>query len=311
MAKDPPAEYAFPIPAKLFNTHDHAPENIRNGGTMKVPIAAAAALVLSGCGLPPALTIASYAFDGMTLLATGKSVGDHALSAAVEKDCAIWRVIKNADVCRDYETEQNELVLTAERWKDDSVSGTSTARVDSSKPIMLALADPVVLPQFADDRATATRSIDSRLGIRMPSGPIAASFVAIERGPGLDTVVRTMNAAPRHPPADTAPIEAIEPRHEGHESPRVAALAKVLVVGSFSQLENAKRAARRWVAYRPEIIRTRFDGMTHHRVIVRPRDSERAQRQMASLGQHVWAADVCTGGHPGDDCVNLPTAILQ
>jgi len=59
------------------------------------------ALGLSGCGAPPALIIASYAADGASYVATGKSVTDHGISAATGRDCALLRTIQGKPVCAD------------------------------------------------------------------------------------------------------------------------------------------------------------------------------------------------------------------
>src|SRR5690348_16693932 len=57
--------------------------------------------LLSGCGLPPAVMIASYAADGVSYIATGKSVSDHGISEVTGRDCALWRVVKGESVCKD------------------------------------------------------------------------------------------------------------------------------------------------------------------------------------------------------------------
>src|ERR1700680_1057422 len=62
------------------------------------------AALLSGCGLPPAVMIASYAADGVSYVATGKSVSDHGISKITGRDCALWRVIKGEAVCKDEPT---------------------------------------------------------------------------------------------------------------------------------------------------------------------------------------------------------------
>ncbi len=50
--------------------------------------------------MPPALTVASLAVDGASYAATGKSVTDHALSAATGHDCALLRpVLHDKPVC--------------------------------------------------------------------------------------------------------------------------------------------------------------------------------------------------------------------
>lgn len=57
--------------------------------------------LLSGCGLPAAVTIASYAADGVSYIATGKSVSDHGISAVTGRDCALFRIIKGKSICKD------------------------------------------------------------------------------------------------------------------------------------------------------------------------------------------------------------------
>ncbi len=64
-------------------------------GLAVVPLA----LLLGGCGLPPVLMVASYAIEGVTLLATGKTIADHAISNAMNKDCSLFRDVKGRQVC--------------------------------------------------------------------------------------------------------------------------------------------------------------------------------------------------------------------
>jgi len=55
--------------------------------------------LLAGCAVPPALTLASFAADGISYLATGKSTTDHALSAIASEDCALMRAVKEEPIC--------------------------------------------------------------------------------------------------------------------------------------------------------------------------------------------------------------------
>ncbi len=115
-------------------------------------------LILAGCGLPPAVTIASYAFDGVSFLSTGKSVGDHALSAVTKKNCAMWRVVKNELVCREYRNgERGVLVAFVEIWEKGVPGGNSEiidaedgpmeiAWQDTRPVVRTAAADPVLIP---------------------------------------------------------------------------------------------------------------------------------------------------------------------
>ena len=59
---------------------------------------AALITVLSGCALPPAITIASLVADVASYAATGKSVADHGISLVLQRDCALLRGLKG-DIC--------------------------------------------------------------------------------------------------------------------------------------------------------------------------------------------------------------------
>jgi hypothetical protein len=59
---------------------------------------AAAAVMLSGCGLPPVITVASLAFDFASYGSTGKTVTDHGISMVLQQDCALLRGLEG-EVC--------------------------------------------------------------------------------------------------------------------------------------------------------------------------------------------------------------------
>lgn len=62
----------------------------------------AAAAVLGGCALPLPAKLASWALDGISYMATKKSVTDHGLSMVVGKDCALLRMVtRKGEVCTD------------------------------------------------------------------------------------------------------------------------------------------------------------------------------------------------------------------
>ncbi len=55
-------------------------------------------VVLSGCGLPTAVTVASLVASGVSYVTTGKSVTDHGISMVLQKDCALLRGFEG-DIC--------------------------------------------------------------------------------------------------------------------------------------------------------------------------------------------------------------------
>jgi hypothetical protein len=64
------------------------------------PFVLALALLTGGCAAPVAITIGSYGADGASLAESGKTIGDHFISMVTKKDCALWRKLRNEDICR-------------------------------------------------------------------------------------------------------------------------------------------------------------------------------------------------------------------
>ena len=55
-------------------------------------------LLAGGCAVS-AVTAASYGVDGASYAESGKSGSDHFMSMVSKKDCALWRVFRNENVC--------------------------------------------------------------------------------------------------------------------------------------------------------------------------------------------------------------------
>ncbi len=72
---------------------------------MRWLVLAAAAMVLSGCGLPPIVTYTSYMADIFSYLTTEKTVTDHGVSFVLEKDCALLRVLDGPICVEETEAE--------------------------------------------------------------------------------------------------------------------------------------------------------------------------------------------------------------
>jgi hypothetical protein len=118
---------------------------------------------LAGCILPPALTIASYAADGISLVVTGKTVTDHVLSAAADEDCRMWRLLQGDHICQ---TKPSALVAA-------KPPTTTTA----SHPVAIAI-QPGRIVGLPPAPATPTP------GASMRDAPVAAVGLALP-GSGL------------------------------------------------------------------------------------------------------------------------------
>jgi SPOR domain len=96
----------------------------------RLALLALVALLPAGCVLPPAVTLASLAADGVSYAATGKSVSDHGISAATGNDCALMRpVFTGKAMCQ----------IDTTRGKDVPVE---TGHAAVARPVAPALASP-------------------------------------------------------------------------------------------------------------------------------------------------------------------------
>lgn len=95
----------------------------------RVPaVVAVLALVglLGGCAGGPVLGLAQGAVNGASFLATGKSADDHALSAVVNQDCQLSRVLESQDVCQPHPAFDSDATL-ADRDIEPSRGAFSSA----------------------------------------------------------------------------------------------------------------------------------------------------------------------------------------
>jgi hypothetical protein len=73
---------------------------------VKLGVASALLMLVFGCAIPPAVSIASLVADGASYVSSGKSVTDHGISALFGEDCALLRIF-DGKICREtpeYET---------------------------------------------------------------------------------------------------------------------------------------------------------------------------------------------------------------
>ena len=92
---------------------------------ISIAVASVLATGLSGCATSGAMTLMSLSASGVSFAVSGKSLSDHALSAVLNRDCAVWRPVKGEPVCREAESEAQRLailepVIMAQRPQDVS-----------------------------------------------------------------------------------------------------------------------------------------------------------------------------------------------
>ncbi len=70
-------------------------------------------LLIAGCAPPAVHQIASWVADGLLYVTTGKGTSDHVISIAMQKDCAMWRVISGMEICFDHAPAENDDIMVA------------------------------------------------------------------------------------------------------------------------------------------------------------------------------------------------------
>ncbi len=160
---------------------------------------AVAAVTLSGCGIPPIISVASLVLDFASYGATGKTIADHGLSAVLQKDCALLRGLKG-QVCiaegsaeattkppRDAETPASRRLALLEEESNRATAHLSTfysAGSEARVTLQSTFAtDPSITPNPvpAQARGKADRARGDRLNeatyLRDDAGPARAPGV--------------------------------------------------------------------------------------------------------------------------------------
>ena len=275
---------------------------------------------LTGCALPPAIAIASYAADGMLLLTSGKTSSDHLLSMAEKRDCAVWRVVKNEPVCQDFADGKDPY----EEWRDPGEVQVAVESSDSGFPTNLAedmrkrdqamhdaqvaraeKAQRIQMAQAGNGQpVTSARDIvgpSNRSMSDVSSAPLPA--IAVEPTPATQpgAVAPAIVQSTPQPaaPASKATAPAVAARtHEKGKS--------YVVLGSYKVEDNAKRVARQHQDLKPKMQTVTVRGERYVRVVAGPYSAGEAaaikQRLKSQGAPDAFTASACVG-KSGKSCI--------
>ena len=270
-------------------------------------------LFLAGCALPPAVTVASLVADGLSLVTTGKSTTDHAISAFVHEDCALFRVVDGRQIC---DPDGDVLIALVganagdDNWHTDPETGSigpnATSRWGSASDLEAAV--EAAPPQRLQISATP--------GTPKPRGAASATALTpglVGQGRNLAALAGAIEAAapPRGLFADAKPAakpqQPLEPRLLARFISRLTRLndrdeqlATYAVIGSFKNSENARRAAQSRVedAFIQTIV---VNGTTTYRVLV---DQPVEQARNLGFGD-AWPVRLCATDLSSPPCGHL------
>lgn len=130
------------------------------------PAVVGLSLLLTGCGLPPAIIAFSYAVDGFSYASSGKGITDHALSAAIEQDCAMFRAVQGKDICRAGTSEESAVSIAA----SEDAPVESAAETQSAQGSWQIQAGSGI--SAADAKSWSARATDSLTLINPDQSPV-------------------------------------------------------------------------------------------------------------------------------------------
>ena len=264
-----------------------------------------AVTLLGGCGaIPPAIGLASYALDGMSLLASGRTVSDHALSYAARQDCKLFRAAQNLEVCTDWGTEPQVAaarpVRTGYDRDDGASSGDQWIGVASGKSTPMVVADrdePMVLPSELADVARAMPGVTKveppllvTAALLVPAKPAVAPQAITPLAPAKLAMTGLLSTPPA--PAK-APDVGVVIRSDDVQANRDAVRAAyegryLMVLGSFKGPEMAGRLAKLHAGLGAKVVKVEVQGQDFYRVVVEPEKGTRLQQKKLSSADKPW-----------------------
>lgn len=278
-------------------------------------------LFIAGCGLPPAIEVVYYGLQGVSLATSGRSVGDHAISAMLEKDCAVFRLVKGEAICREPEEDEVPVSVTiAPALKEDASASQVVADTDdpesgektesAERTIASAVSpDPMMVPRSMSDDVPALAGIAV---VETVTAPRTAAFSK----PSPRQVAAVVDVRPLSAPETAAPGR----QRTGWEvtvavakRPDMDPGARVLVLGSYLTRLRARRAARQWPSIATTVVSARIGGKTYYRVVTRPVGLAGIADERARLKSHgvpeTWTVKICPAGTSRPQCVVYPSGI--
>jgi hypothetical protein len=241
--------------------------------------------LLTGCALPPAIQITSWALDGISYLATQKSATDHGLSIIAQKDCAMLRVVLGPkELCRDFDDSATELA-----------DGMAYKQLFEGNDFIIASSDPLAEfePAGGGDYTKDPNAGENQLR----KIPMQNKLAALDDMEGLGPYgggPYEISGEIIRPQAGTVQLsQAVENRSE-------PAVGYYTVIGSFKNHTNARKLSEQHRVLTPSVLSAKLNSTTLYRVVVGPftkNDEKSVKVNISQAGIHdTWTIQV----KPGD-----------
>jgi hypothetical protein len=226
-------------------------------------------LLLGGCAVPVPFQIASWALDGISYLATQKSVADHGISIVADKDCAVWRGVTEGELCREG-TDQDIMVA-------DNSTGPVVKAGFSTAPEKPSLVQPLPAPRIVTNQQVVLerRMAGVKFGhamskVERPNETTAAPVGVLAVLPPANLTISEQPESIH--PAVVKPVKLAEwsPPKKPEFLDREPISGIYYVIGSFRNQRNAMRLSSNHEDLSATMLTAKFDGKKLYRVVVGP-----------------------------------------
>ncbi|HEY6336586.1 MAG TPA: SPOR domain-containing protein [Alphaproteobacteria bacterium] len=213
---------------------------------------------LAGCAEPLSMTVAPNAFDGFSYATEGKSVSDMAISQVSDRDCALWRVVEDKPICRDYTLKERRDMAVA-RMESDRYDRRRNRVNEPDLYVPEREPRPILVAQAQEAQAR----LDAAEGKGTDHVPVASAG----SGAGLPSTPNTSGSGASGWGATLQPAA-----YTPHPAGKVPAKADgaYLVLGSYSSRENADAARSRYVGEPTSVDSVAARGGAIYRVVSGP-----------------------------------------
>ncbi len=249
-------------------------------------IAVGACVVLGGCALPVPLQVASWALDVVSVVATEKSLTDHGISVLAQKDCALHRVVTDADniICREHDDSSGAVLVTEAEGTQTSgeavpASAFAEPTVQGIEAGIAALSDQeasAAADSGADLAGFETAAASGRqINADRPERPVAVLIDIAALQPEIEAEQRPFVTFSVDVTSQTEPNQAARPALANAGNAAFDAKPRAgfyYVIGSFRAAERAKRHMTSFSVLQPAVLKGKIgrSGREVFRVVVGP-----------------------------------------
>jgi hypothetical protein len=229
--------------------------------------------LLGGCALPVPLRVAAWALDGISLLATEKSLGDQGLSLMAGRDCALWRGLSaEGGICAESDVAPAGATVIAARSGENERGDEILNRFETASDVARSPVSVSTVTASAGTVSSGFFGSETKARPSPPAGSVSAVEMVSESGSIVQAEGKDSPVSPR-PPSKLAASVRMPDRVVAPEG--VTPSGFYFVIGSFGQPANADALAVRHGHWSPVVLPISLDGRTHYRVMVGPFDRDR------------------------------------